>query len=183
MLKSENRPTSYSVWLLLFSVAAGITACGNTDDETMEAAIESQLRAAGQQGDVDVDSEEGTIKYKFETEEGSVETAWSENRLPDDFPSDVPLYRDARLLASSSLNQVGQKGYSVHSMTSDAVDAVQKQLSGEASASGWEQVMIQSMEGMAMLMYKKDKRNLSYTISPGEDGTSITTTVVEQPSG
>ena len=167
--------------LALLFLAASTGGCGNSQDEVIEEAIEAQMRSAGQEADVEVESDDDSVRYRIETGEGSMESTWSQNRLADGFPGDVPTYRGAELQASGRLNQNGMNGFTAQYMTSDSVEDVHQTLANHVKLEGWLEVMIQEMDGMVMMMYERDNRQLSYSIMYREEGTTITTTVMEQP--
>jgi len=84
-----------------------LTACG-TDDLVEGVAERAVENAAEQDGvDVDIDSEDGSVKV--ETDQG---TFSSGGDLPDDFPDDVPLL-DGEVLQAASADNGGAPSYVV----------------------------------------------------------------------
>ena len=115
-----NRNNRYS-WPLLIVLMIGLTGCGQSQDERMEQAIEAEMAKSGVDGQVDIERDAKGTTYRVETEEGTFESSWNQEKLPDTFPTDVPLYNRGRVLSAGNFSQGGKAGYSVQAATMDTV--------------------------------------------------------------
>ncbi|MEK7174494.1 MAG: hypothetical protein AAB759_02445 [Patescibacteria group bacterium] len=118
-------------------------------------------------GKVNVDSGSGEVTVK--TDEGT----WvGSNKLPADFPSDVPLYPGAKVQSSVSAAQEQGGGNYVGLETSDAAASVASWYKAEIVANGWKVTLNMDASGSSLLGGSKDNRELMVTVS--EDGGKTT---------
>lgn len=102
------RPRARRTAAALVVACLALTGCGTDDvaDRLTKKAIES---AAGEDAEVDIDTDSGEIKV--ESSDGSFTTG---RTLPADFPEDdVPLV-DGELIQAVSVEEDGSTGYAVH---------------------------------------------------------------------
>lgn len=125
---------------------------------------------------VDVDKNiDGSATYT--TKEGSVSVGT--NKLPADWPSDAPTYKNATIQYSASTNpQTGGAGLGVVFMTSDSSQIVIDFYKKELVAKGWtiEQTAIAGQT--TVISAKKDDRQFGMYIADAENGqTSVTVSI------
>ena len=122
-------------------------------------------------GKAKVDLSGNTVKV--ETKEGTSE--WGGTKLPDNWPSDAPVYPGASVQFSSSSNSKdGQPSAMVMFQTKEAGPNVYEFYKKELVAQGWTvEQDIQSGDG-AMVTATKDTRALSVTVATGDGQTDIT---------
>lgn len=148
-----------------------LNGIGNkASEEAAERAIEA---ATG--GRVDVDADDGEVTVR--TEEGT----WSTSaELPDDFPSDVPLYPDAEV--QGSVAAAGQQGggISVGLQTDDDLSDVTAWYKREVPAKGWTVTTDATVNGALILGASKDGRTLSVSVSGEGESVTIVLSVSSQ---
>jgi len=146
---------SFAIFLICI---LALTGCGKKDDVSTKT------------GDTKVDkTKEGT---DIKTKDAEV----SDNKLPSDFPSDIPQFKDSKILASVKTPQ----GTTVTFEINDKPKAVGEFYKSEMSKSGYS-----SDKNMEMLMtdkggimiYKKGGKEVSFTYGYDES-TSKTSLVI-----
>jgi len=138
----------------------------------MEAAIEAQTGA-----DVDLDAESGTVTLRgeegeemtFTADEGGIE-------LPDDFPSAIPVYPDARAVQYSSMGEGVQAGFQTAAALNDVRDWYVEQLED----GGWELQINTTMPDGGMMTAELEGEALSVILGAEEGGTMIIVTLSRQ---
>ncbi len=103
----------------------------------------------------------------------------SSNKLPADFPSDVPLYPGAKVQSSVSSAQAQGGGHYVGLETNDAVASVAGWYKTEIVAKGWKVTLSMDADGSSLLGGSKDDRELMVTVS-GEGGKTTIGIAVSQ---
>ncbi len=136
-------------------------ATGSVTSEAMDTAIEK-----------DSDG-----KVSVETNDGSFEaTTGDKVKIPDDFPQDVPLPKNAEVISSVK----SPEGFVVMLQTSDASDKVVAQYTAEMKAKGWGGKVIMDMGESQMLTYNKDNEahTVGIVVAKIEDVTHVQITIV-----
>jgi hypothetical protein len=129
------------------------------NDSAAERAIEA---ATG--GKVDVDSESGEVTVK--TDQGTWSTS---DKLPANWPSDVPVYPGAKVTASVAGAGDQANGSYASLESSDTVAAVIAWYKKEVPGAGWTVETDAMVSGSLMLSATKSERALSVTVT-AEDG-------------
>ena len=151
------------VVLVVLKFASGIFfgAMGN-------AAVNAGLRARGVE--VTGNPATGNATYNYKDDKGIQVTIGASAKLPDDFPSDVPLYK-GNILSSTSATQDGKKVFSVSLQTSDAFDQVVSFYKTELVNKGWKITQEANVSaGYTMIASEKDTQALSVMLQNGDDG-------------
>lgn len=184
---------------VLVAIVLVLGGCGQRmADKIAEKALEETIERAAEDGgddvDVDVDVSSGkmtvtstgtggegeTVRMEFDEDSGTITTADGTSeitmgkgaKMPDDFPKDVPVYKNATIQMAG---QEAAQGMMTVSMTCpDAFDKVVNFYEEQASAQGWHEQMSMNQGGtMQMLSYSKDDRILNVTVSQTDEGTGI----------
>lgn len=108
----------------------------------------------------------------------------SNAKLPDGYPkSDVPVYKNAKIVSSSDMTLGETKTYSVVLSTKDSVSEVVSFYKKELSGGDWKSTYSTNSKQGSMLMYQSKSKNLTSTVSASRDKddkeTTITLTVRE----
>ncbi|MBU0732015.1 hypothetical protein KKC88_03995 [Patescibacteria group bacterium] len=120
--------------VFLFAATLVFSGCFLTDWATKKAS-ETVTEAISEQatnGDVDVDFDEGT--FTVETEEGTVSIGQTE--IPEEFPSNVPVYSGATVVWTSS--STADQAYWVDLESTDDFDTVETYYNEQLESNGWE---------------------------------------------
>lgn len=153
------------------ALALVLSACGKSSDQAAEALAEKALEAnSGQDVDVDMDIDDDSQTITIETEQGTLKQSSGENvSLPADFPADVALPPDYRVMSVMTMGPVTSVVMEVPGMPSGVFDAVK---SGQA-AQGWKETL--SMQGAdgSMLGFEKGDRSLLLNLSKSEAGDTM----------
>ncbi len=148
------------------ALALVLSACGKSEEKAAETLAEQALEAnAGQ--DVDVDIEDDGQTVTIETEQGTLKQTSGDNvALPEDFPTDVTLPADYKLMSVMTMGPVTSVVMEVPQSPSEVFDAFK---SGQAGQ-GWKQTL--SMQGAdgSMLGFEKEDRSLLVNLGSSESG-------------
>ena len=115
------------------------TACGGSDDEVADNAADElaeQLAeaGAGDEADVDIDSESGQVDVS--TPDGDMSFGEG-TELPDDFPSEIPLPADYQLNSAMSTSTDGADGWTISGELPDATSDTFDELLAAFTDAGW----------------------------------------------
>ncbi len=143
-----------------------VVGCGK---EVQEAAVEKKIEEATG-GEADVDFSDGGMKITGETKEGEYAiTAGEETEIPEDFPSDVFIYRPSEAVMAMKVPE----GYSVTLITQDDKAEVVEAYKREMQEEGWSEEGSMNMGSHSMLMYEKDGRDANINFVPSDKGLQI----------
>lgn len=148
-------------------VLQGCVLSTKVSEKVTERSIENQL---GGEADVDI-NDDGTATYK--TEQGTVST---ENKVPESWPKDAPIYADAKILISGE-NTDGQKGLSLSLSSPASVDKIFDYYSNELKNQGWKIVSTSKSTYGNVITAEKDTRTFSLVILGSDSTTQITTVI------
>lgn len=152
------------VGLAAFLVLA-FAGCGKSSSEhAAEKAVESAMAAQGQKADVSIQSD----SMKITTQEGSMSFGEG-TKIPDDWPSDVPVYKGMKLVTAFS----SPEGGALQGTTSDSAAKVESFYKEQAAKNGWTEDASFRQGDMVSLIYKKEKRVLSMIATSADSETSI----------
>lgn len=161
------------IGLLLCTLTMTGFGCSPTQrvaEETTEATINSQLGGAGS-----VDIQDGTVQYQ-DTESGT-KAAWGENvEIPDEFPSDLPVYENGTVVGVTVTTTGAAIGAWVSVSTTDTPSQAVSWYADRLTSDGWTQQASYSMQDMEMRTFAKG--GASITVSAGSSGTETGETVV-----
>jgi len=162
--------------LFVLAVSALLVAsCGKKVEEKaaerrLEKAIEKE---SGGKVKADISRE----KVEIKTEKGEMTiTGAGGAEVPDGFPKDVHIYKDATVVMSAR----EQNTYSLVLQTNDDLKKVSETYKKEMTAQGWEEEAAINMGGMVMLQYKKAERAAAVSIATQDDKTQVTLSVQER---
>lgn len=153
--------------------------CKQGVETATEKAVERAIEKSGG-GEAKVSMDDGKVSIK--TKDGSFETATGGGmKIPEDFPQDVYLPKDANVIASVK----SPEGFALTLQTAEASDQVAAQYAAEMKGQGWEEKMVMNMGEGQMLTYSKDNdaRTVNILVAKSESATQIQiTTVSTQPA-
>jgi len=132
-------------------------------------------------GKVNVDTDSGKVQFK-DNKTGQTVAFGEDLKLPDDFPSDVPIYGGAKISAVTTNKQEGSANATLTS--SDDKDAVLKWYEDKMKSDGWEEKNSSTINNVEFREYAKGKAKLAVSIWPNDDqqkkGTFITLSRTEE---
>ncbi len=131
-----------------------------------------------EEGDVKIESEIDGGKTTIETEEGKVEIG-TESEIPDDWPSDMPVYPGAEIQGSWDMTgEAGAENIAVVLITQDSVDQVKDYYKKELPANGWtiedSGTFSGNGETFGGFTITKGSRNGNITFGTSDEGVTIT---------
>lgn len=175
-------------WVAALSVLT-LSGCGKAAEEAAEKALELSASADGEEVDVEIDGESGTmtvassegdVTISADAEEGSFEmtnadgsvaaAAGSAAKIPDEFPSDVPVYPGLKLDAVVAMPG---EGYSISGTVPDSPEEVRKFYQSETSGKGWNETSSISQEELTSLSYEQGDRTMKVTAMLQGDATDV----------
>ncbi len=117
---------------LIITIAFVLSGCALTDKLTQKAGEKIGEKIVEEATNSEVDVEEGTITMN--TNEGTMQ--WGENvDLPENFPEDIPVYKDAQALSASSSET--DNSYYVTLLSTDGFNAIEEYYKSELENEGW----------------------------------------------
>lgn len=167
--KKSNTPKIVMVVIigLLIIYVAATRLLGIAGQKVAEKAIEEAIEQEG--GPVtDVDISGNGEKIVIETEEGTFTAGKQE--LPDNFPSDLPVYSGAAIASTAS----GPEGLAVTLTTQDSAKEVSTFYKNELADNGWEITQTVTLENATVYGFQKGSIEGTVAITESEEGTSIT---------
>ncbi|MDO8886462.1 hypothetical protein [Candidatus Oleimmundimicrobium sp.] len=131
-----------------------------------------------EEGDVKIESEIDGEKTTIETEEGKVEIGTG-SKIPDDWPSDMPVYPSAEIQGSWNMTgEAGAENIAVVLITQDSIDQVKDYYKQKLPANGWtieDSGTFSSAEGtFGGFTITKGSRNGNVTFGTSDEGITIT---------
>jgi len=153
-----------------------LAGCGRIAEEAAEEVVQQTTGV-----NVEQDGEKVTI----EGEDGEQIEIGSGAELPDDFPSDVPVYKGADVVSTSTLSDGGAKNFYISLQTTDAFEDVVEWYKSEMDSKGWEieADVVTTAEGSssAILGFKKGEAETSFSIATDDSGNTVITNNVRMP--
>lgn len=173
------------------AVAAAVLvlgACSSEDiaEKVAEEAVEQQLEADGQNGDVDIDiddgnvtiqGEDGEIQFDVDEENGLTvvstpdgQTIVGSGELPDDFPADVPVPDGLTVLSGTMMDSPDGQVFIVNGSVGGDFSSATESYAAALEAAGFEQQsMTESTDG-TFFAFVSDAWNVSGGIFPSSSG-------------
>jgi hypothetical protein len=153
--------------IVILSTAMALSACTpqKTINQKVGEKIAENMIEAQTGGKVKIDSQGENVTIK--SEDGQVQySAGGQAKLPDNFPKELIVVGDAKIIMSSS----SEKSSSVSYVTNDEQSViVEKYISG-LTGSGWKKESEINVSGAAMLSFTKETMNVAINI--GENNTN-----------
>lgn len=160
--------------LTIAGVVAVLVVAGAASQWLGKSATERAIEAAtGGNADVDVSDNNVTVK----TDQGTWSTS---DKLPADFPTDVPVYPGAKVQGSVASAGQDNTGHYAGLETTDALDDVIAWYKKEVKSAGWTIVTDATVNGSLILSATKDSRGLSVTVTKEGDKVVVGLVVANQ---
>lgn len=153
-------------FIAVLALALVLSACGKSEEKAAETLAEQALEANSGQ-DVDVDIEDDGQTVTIQTEEGTLKQSSGDNvALPPDFPTDISLPADYKVMSVMTMGPVTSVVMEVPESPSDLFASFKSGQSGQ----GWKETL--SMQGAdgSMLGFEKEDRSLLVNLGRSEDG-------------
>lgn len=170
----------FLVLLSAFALAgATLAGCGKAKEAATEKLIESSITSDGAKVDVDLQKGGDQVNISTKTDEGTVNMSVGEGAtIPANFPKDVPLYPNLKVMVSHVV--VEQESYTVSGTVQDTVAKVAEFYTKEAEGQGWKQEQAMNMPNMQNFIYKKDGRVLTVSAAGEGQETTVSITVTKE---
>lgn len=181
----------FSVGLMLLAVPA-LCGCDWLAGEAAEKAFEFSASADGEDVDVEIDPESGSVsiksdkgdislnveddsgEFELNSQEGTVRIATGKNAaIPDDFPKDVPLFPGFQ---PDMVQSLPGGTTSLAGAVPASIPAVKSYYDQAALREGWTETESIAQEHVASLNYTKGERTLQVTAIPDMSGTMVSIT-------
>jgi len=121
-----------------------------------------------------VDISEGGNKVTIETDEGKLTVG--QNQIPDNFPSDVPVYTGAEVITSSESGD----NFTLALKSTDTVSKVSDYYNGEVKSNGWTIANSSNIAGSTSITATKDGRQLNIVITKDTEGQTAIAIVINK---
>ena len=129
-------------------------------------------------GEVTVDKKGGQVTYEGKSKEGSIKISANESgvALPDDFPKDVPIYKNAVVKVASTQGKAMMVSMVSPASVADILKYYQEQLKDQ----GWEIQSTMNIGEGSMISAKKANRQCSAMVLKQDKDTMIQLTVMQE---
>ena len=162
--------------ILAVLLAAGVAAsmgCRRASESVAEKLMAKAIEKNGG-GKADVDLSKGKMTVK--TDKGEVVvTAGGGATIPADFPKDVFVAQDAKMLATTSIPGT----FSLTMESKDGAEKLMEKYVAEMKAQGWKTESTMNMGETLMTSFAKDTRKTSVVMSKSDKGSQIILTVTD----
>ena len=125
-------------------------------------------------GDVKIEGDGEKVSYKGEDFEFSYDMG---GELPEDFPKDLPIYENSKLLSKWSSTDEENEGTSIVLETSDSVAKVSDYYKLELEKTGWNITSTFSQEDSSVYSFEKGDKEGILGITNTDDKVSISITI------
>lgn len=160
---------------MVFLAALLCSGCGPDPESASEALVDEALEANARQQAAEGEAAHGDRTLTLETEAGLYSSTSGDNlSLPDDFPGDVSLPRDARITSATHLGATISLG--AHSPRSLAL--VFDEFRQAQRAAGWTEAAVQADAAVRVAGFDKAGRHLEANfVEEAGGGTTLALTV------
>lgn len=143
-----------------------------------ERMVERAIEQASQ-GDVDVDiSRNGTMDIKGKDGENYNVSSGENVKVPDDWPSSVPILSDAKLSFAGKMDGKGEGSMSVLYTTGKSVSDVATYYTESLAENGWTiEAQMSTGDGSVVSATKNENETVGIYISKSEDATMVNVSV------
>lgn len=167
--------SAFLVIVLAFMIV--FTGCSKASNEISEKAAEKAVKKETGK-DVDIEYEKDKVKIETEDTEAEIEKT---TKIPEDFPSDYPVYPGAKLESVIKINEQGEQAYQLFfrcdSSISDVLDYYKKAFPEK----GYKiEFSIETPEQASFAVNKGGKNVGGVTITKENEGTLITVVYIEK---
>ncbi|MBU0998141.1 hypothetical protein KJ570_01245 [Patescibacteria group bacterium] len=128
-------------------------------------------------GDVKIEGDGEKVSYKGEDFEFSYDMG---GELPENFPKDLPIYNNSKLLSKWSSTDEENEGISIVLETSDSVAKVSDYYKLELEKTGWDITSTFSQEDSSVYSFEKGDKEGILGITNADDKVSISITITNK---
>jgi hypothetical protein len=161
----KKKDNTLKIVLIVVGVIGGLLIIGAV---AMTVFFGSLFNRATKNISVNGTKDNGSVTVK--TDDGkSTATYGTDAKLPDGFPSDIPIYEPSNIIYATSTDK---KHYSVSARTADSTSDVLAYYKKELATQGWKATSESSYGEGTILIYKKNNRQLSASVSTQDDKTA-----------
>jgi len=125
-------------------------------------------------GDVKIEGDGEKVSYKGEDFEFSYDLG---GELPEDFPKDLPIYKNSKLLSKWSSTDEENEGISIVLETSDSLAKVSDYYKLELEKTGWDITSTFSQEDSSVYSFEKGNKEGILGITNADDKVNISITI------
>jgi hypothetical protein len=149
-----NILAAVNTWLAVCLLAA-VTACANSPNSK---ALEKSVAA-------DPKLQQNPAVFSSPPPATAVETN-STAKLPEDFPTEIPLYPNAQLIEVGGQTDASPKNVRLRWESTDPVNSVQNFYQTEFGRRNWKIVSLPTADGQSALVATRDKLQVTVSLSP-----------------
>lgn len=161
----KKKDNTLKIVLIVVGVVGGLLIIGAV---AMTVFFGSLFNRATKNISVNGTKDNGSVTVK--TDDGkSTATYGTDAKLPDGFPSDIPIYEPSNIIYATSTDK---KHYSVSARTADSTKDVLSYYKKELATQGWKATSESSYGEGTILIYKKNNRQLTASVSTQDDKTA-----------
>ena len=150
----------------VLALALVLPACGKLEEKAAETLAEQALEANGAK-DADIDIQDGGKTVVIKTDQGTMRQSSGDNlTLPDDFPGDITLPRDYKVVSMMTMGTTMSVVMEVPQSQSGLFQALK---TGQADE-GWKETLSMQGPDSSMLGFDKGQRSLLVNLADNGDG-------------
>jgi hypothetical protein len=152
--RKTNILAAVNTWLALCLLAA-VTACANSPNSK---ALEESVAA-------DPKLQQNPAVFSSAPPATAVETSTTA-KLPEDFPTEIPLYPNAQLIEVGAPTDASSKNVRLRWQSTDPVNSVQNFYQLEFGRHNWKIVSLPTADGQGSLVATRDNLRVTVSLSP-----------------
>jgi hypothetical protein len=163
------------VAVALVLVGAGCNPLASVQEKVEQKVAEKATEIAVDRvtgGKVDLNSKDGSVTFK-DNETGNTVAWGADVKLPDDFPKELPVYPDAKIVAAAvDRSDAGNASTYVLSV-SDAPKVAVAWYETELKKAGWTVKTTLTTEGFESRVFAKGEAQINVMSVPGDEGKTV----------
>jgi len=175
--EKNNRRHVLHIFLVIILACFTLSACSREKTiETPQGKVtvkekEGKFEVKNEKEDVTVVGDENQGQVKIKTKDGESIISYNKNRLPDNFPKDIPVYSPAQV----QMTQVMENGKNVMASlsTEDDPGKIIQFYKKAFSQAGWEVKAEMNMGSTSLLQGEKGEKELNVTVNRDQEKTVI----------
>ncbi len=170
---------SFFIFLILIVACSSEKTIDSPAGEITVTENKNGIEVKSRDGSLSIEGNEKKGHISIKTDEGeNIEVAYNKNKLPADFPKDIPIYTPSTITMSQVMNK-GKTAVATLNTSDDSLKVV-RFYKKALPLQGWSVEGEMNMGGMVMLQGKKGNTMLNLSVVKGEDGTNITLAKAEE---
>lgn len=156
-------------------LGAGCNPLASVQEKVEQKVAEKATEAAVDHitgGKVDLNSKDGSLTFK-DNETGNTVAWGADVKLPDDFPKELPVYPNAKIVAAAVDRSDANNASTYVLSVTDAPKVAVAWYETELKKAGWTVKTTMTMESLESRVFAKGEAQINVMSTPGDEGKTI----------